>query len=364
MYIVGIDIAKRSHEAIIIDHSGTITRKPFNFQNSHQGLLKLLTELKKISSNTEDFTIAMESTSHYWIALYSALKKKNYKVQVINPIQSNALRNLYIRQVKSDEHDSFIIAEVVRFGRFTEGAVHSSELYELRELCRARTFIVDMCADLKKKVIALLDQVFPEYETIFTNIFGLTSTELLLNCPTPDEILAIETEKLAMILEKPSRKRFSTPKAEQIKEIAKNSFGIILALDSMSLLIKQHIDHVRFIEKQIQEIISEIGDISRFSSSAKLTAFAGIDPTINQSGEFSSNKNHMSKRGSPYLRRAIWQASTSVVMHDPNLKAFFEKKRTEGKPYMKAIGHVTRKLTSIIYAVLRDNKPYYTSIAK
>lgn len=114
------------------------------------------------------------------------------------------------------------------FGRYTEGGMPPSELYELRELCRARSFIVDMTADLKRKVISLLDQTFPEYGTIFTNIFGLTSSELLLNCSTPEEILAIDTGKLTEIIEIPSRKRFSTPKAEQIKEIAANSFGIVL----------------------------------------------------------------------------------------------------------------------------------------
>ena len=107
-------------------------------------------------------------------------------------------------------------------------------------------------------------------------------------------------------------------------------------------------------------ILSEIGDISRFSSSAKLAAFAGIDPTVKQSGEFTATHNHMSKRGSPYLRRALWQASTCAVIHDSALKSFFEKKRIEGKPYMNAIGHVTRKMTNIIFAVLRDNKPYYS----
>ena len=159
----------------------------------------------------------------------------------------------------------------------------------------------------------------------------------------------------------------------------------------MGLLIKQYMEHIRYTEKQIAEldekiaelyshfntplttipgigptlaavILSEVGDISRFSSAAKLAAFAGIDPTVKQSGEFTATHNHMSKRGSPYLRRAIWQASTVAVNCDPTLKAFMEKKRAEGKPYMNAVGHVTRKLTNIIYAVLRDNKPYYPRI--
>lgn len=391
MFIVGVDIAKRSHEAIILDDSGSVVRKAFNFKNDSAGFTKLTAAMTGVSANPEDFIVGMESTGHYWLALYSALRKRGYTVHVLNPIQSNALRGMYIRQVKNDEHDSFIIAEVIRFGRYTEGGLPPSELYELRELCRARTFVVDMTADLKRKVIALLDQAFPEYETIFSDIFGLTSSELLLNCSTPEEILAIDTERLAEILEVPSRKRFRTAKAEQIKEAAANSFGVVLEYGSMGLLVKQYMEHIRYTEKQIAEIenkiselyshfnsplttipgigptlaaaiLSEIGDISRFSSATKLAAFAGIDPTVKQSGEFTATHNHMSKRGSPYLRRAIWQASTVAVNCDPTLKAFMEKKRAEGKSYMNAIGHVTRKLTNIIYAVLRDNKPYYPRI--
>lgn len=225
MFIVGVDIAKRSHEAIVINDSGGIVKKAFNFKNDSEGFKKLIDALNSISTDPSDFVIGMESTAHYWLALYSGLSKSGYTVHVLNPIQSNALHGMYIRQVKNDEHDSLIIADVIRFGKYTEGGMPPSELYELRELCRARSFIVDMTADLKRKVISLLDQTFPEYETIFANIFGLTSSELLLNCSTPEEILAIDTAKLAAIIEIPSRKRFSIPKAEQIKEVAANSFG-------------------------------------------------------------------------------------------------------------------------------------------
>lgn len=387
MYIVGVDIAKRSHEAIVINSDGDIIHKAFNFRNDRQGFSKLLSILNEIGEPS-DFIIGMESTSHYWLALYSQLVKRGFKVHVFNPIQSNALRGMYIRQVKNDEIDSFIIAEVIRFGRYTEGGLPPSKLYELRELCRARFFVVDMVADLKRKVICILDQVFPEYEHIFSNMFGQTSAELLRNFSTPEEILEIDTNALADIIYTQSNKKYGLAKAEEIKSIASNSFGMLMGIDSMSLLIKQYIEHIQFTEKQIKEmdkriadlfsefdtcittipgigpvlgatIFSEIGDISRFSSSAKLTAFAGIDPTVKQSGEFTGTHNHMSKRGSPYLRRAIWQASTIAVRCNPDLKEFFHKKLDEGKPYMNAVGHVTRKLTNIIYAVLRDNKPYY-----
>ena len=391
MFIVGIDIAKFNHEAIIIDSKGKIIRKAFPFKNTSEGFEILLSELNSVSNNISDFTIAMESTSHYWIPLYSALLRNDFNVIVINPIQSDALRNLYIRQIKSDAHDCYVIAEVIRFGHYSEQPIQSTEYYELRELCRERTFIVDMCADLKKKVIALLDQVFPEYQSLFSDIFGFTSTELLINCCTPEDLINISLEDLTKLISKVSKNKFREAKAKEIKEAARTSLGITLGVNSFKMLIKQHTEHVKFMKKQIEEIdekifelfsnfecyittipgigpvlgatiFSEIGDISRFASSSKLAAFAGIDPTIKQSGEYSSTKNHMSKRGSPYLRRAIWQAAIRAAMYEPNLKEFLAKKKLEGKPYMNSIGHVTRKLTNIIYAVMRDNKPYYTPI--
>ena len=387
MYIVGIDIAKRSHDAIIIDSSGGIIKNAFNFKNDRTGFDKLIRVLDSLGNRSE-FLIGMESTSHYWLALFSNLQNKGYTVHVLNPIQSNALRGMYIRQLKNDEHDCLIIADVIRFGRYTQGELPQFKLYELRELCRARLFVVDMVSDLKRKVIALMDRVFPEYETVFSNMFGSTSMNLLSTYSTPEEILSADIEELTDIVSIPSRKRFGLPKAQEIKNTAMDSFGIVFAEKSMSTLIKQHIKHIRFIENQICEIddaisdlfsefdtcittipgignilgatiISEIGDISRFDSAVKLAAFAGIDPTVKQSGEFTGTHNHMSKRGSPYLRRALWQASTVAVRNDPVLHKFFRKKRAQGKQYMNAIGHVTRKMVNIIYAVMRDNKPYY-----
>ena len=146
MYIVGIDIAKRSHEAMIINDAGDIVRKAFSFRNNHTGFMRLLAVMRSVSSAPEDFVIGMEATSHYWLALFAALREHRFTVHVINPLQSNALRGMYIRQVKNDEIDSFIIAEVIRFGRYTEGGLPPSDVYELRELCRARSFIADMAA--------------------------------------------------------------------------------------------------------------------------------------------------------------------------------------------------------------------------
>lgn len=387
MYIVGIDIAKRKHEAAVIDRDGNIVIKSFSFTNNCSGYNRLIDLLRKAKLPLENVTFAMEATGHYWLALFSRLQKEGFRVQVINPVQTNSIRSFYIRQAKTDPRDALLIAEVIRFGHSSESTLHSERIYELRELCRGRHAVVSMQADVKRKIIALLDQVFPEYENVFTNTFGDTSMAILQTCPTPKELADMDLDALCQLIEAPSRKRFSIAKAQELQDLARNSFGFDLVSDVFSTMIKLYSQHLVFLKQQIREmeskmadimssldttimtitgigptlgayILSEIGDISRFSTSAKLAAYAGIDPTMRQSGEYNGVRNRMSKRGSPYLRHAIWLATSSAVHHDPALQAYFQKKRAEGKPYMASLGHACRKMVSIIYAVMRDNKAY------
>ena len=387
MFFVGIDIAKRTHEAVIIDDQGKIVQKSFRFQNSCSGFNQLSSHILRITNIKSQIVIGMESTSHYWLALYTRLMKDGYQVHVINPIQSDALRNLYIRQNKTDSRDAFIIAEVIRFGRFSETQVPQDKMLALREMCRNRFFLVDSVSDLKRKVVALIDQVFPEYETIFSSNFVNSSVQLLTKYPTPEKMCNAKLNSMTDLLLKASNGRFGQAKALEIKGLAKNTFGVKDTCGVYSDLIRCYMEQIQFIQRQIDAldqkiqiimdslespitsitgigtilgstILSEIGDISRFSSSDKLAAFAGIDPTVKQSGDFVGVKNHMSKRGTPYLRRALWMASTIAVQHDPMFQAYYEKKAAEGMRYMKIIGHVSKKMATVIFAVLRDNKPY------
>ena len=387
MFFVGIDIAKRSHEAVITDGEGKIVQKAFNFQNSCSGYNKLLECVRQFTTHRSQVVFGMESTGHYWLVLYTRLMKEGYQVHVINPMQSDAMRGLYIRQNKSDAHDSFLVSEVIRFGKYSETKVPQEKAFALRELCRNRSYMVDSSSDLKRKVIALLDQVFPEYNKIFSKVFVACSVALLAKYATPAEIIKARSDTMTSIIRRASNGYFGKAKAVEIKEAAKNSFGVEDSCSVYAELIHNYIAHIKFIQEQIDRIdekigelvaefdspimsicgigptlgatiLSEIVDISRFKSADKLAAFAGIDPTIRQSGDFVGTKNHMSKRGSPYLRRAIWTASTVAVIYDPMFKAYYDKKAAEGMRYMKIIGHVTKKMAAVIFAVLRDNKPY------
>ena len=391
MFYVGIDVAKHKHEAVVTDDSGSVIIRSFHFANSCDGYKILMEKLKKITVLKSQFVFGMESTGHYWLPLYTRLMRDDYQVQVFNPIQSDALRGLYIRQNKCDSRDAFIIAEILRFGKYSATVVPQDKLMALRELCRNRAFLVDEQSDLKRKADALLDQVFPEYENLFSNNFVHASTELLLKYPTPEKILKASVKTISNIISKASNGYYGLAKAQEIKTAAKDTFGITDTCGAYSSLIVLCISQIKAINEQINElnkkieeifselnskittisgigttlgatIISEIGDINRFTSADKLAAYAGIDPTVKQSGNFNGTKNHMSKRGSPYLRRAIWRACVVAVQNDPMFRAYYEKKAAEGKRYMVIIGHCTKKMMGIIYAVLRDDKEYVPCI--
>lgn len=393
MFIVGIDIAKHTHVASILNSKGQLQGKSFKFSNTTEGFERLITNVKAVCQDISQVRFGMEATGHYWLNLYTHLADIGAAAHVINPIQSDALRGLYIRQTKNDAVDSVIIADVIRFGRYSESAIAQPDLLALRDLTRQRFYLVDMISDLKRKVLALLDRVFPEYPALFSDTFGATSLELLASYTTPEEILAVDTDKLCEFLSKTSRGRFKQDKAHEIKQMAKNSFGALLCTDSLSFMLKQFVEQIQFLECQLGEldsviaerliafdspittitgigntlgaaILSEIGDINRFETPDKLAAFAGIDPTIKQSGQFTGNQNKMSKRGSPYLRRAIWLAATSAILHDPAIKAFYDRKKAQGKHHYTCVGYICRKMINIIFSVLKTNQPYQSVFPK
>lgn len=387
MFIVGIDIAKRNHEATIIDSDGQIVHRAFRFSNNCIGYNLLLSHVRKLTALKSQVVFAMESTAHYWMALHTRLTRDGYSVMVLNPIQPHALRSLYIRKAKTDAKDSLIIADVVRFGRCQASNVPQEKLLALRELCRSRAYLKDTAADLKRKLIAILDKLFPEYETMFDSVFCKSSLAVLGKYPSPQKLKNAQMAKLTQLLWNSSNGHFGEWKARQLKELARGSFGVEdygeVYSSLLVILLEQIIsitEKADMLEERISAlfrefdscldtipgvaailgatILSEVGDISRFPSADKLLAYAGMDPSVTQSGELKGSFSHMSKRGSPYLRRAIWKASTVAVLCDPMFRNYHEKKLAEGLCYMNSIGHVSRKMTAVIFAVLRDGQPY------
>ncbi len=388
MLFVGIDIAKNNHVASMMDEYGKVVFKAFSFSNTTDGGNALFSKLSSYSSNPSDFEIGMEATGHYWLSIYSFLFEKGFLLHVINPIQTDGWRKgTEIRKRKNDTIDSVLIADLIRYGQFVQTRLADEDLFSLRTLTRFRTYLVESISDLKRKVVCVLDQIFPEYQSIFSDIFGKTSKEILLQFSSPIDFENISSESLAELLAQLSRQKIGAAKAEQLKAAASSSFGITFAKNSFTFQLKALIEQISFIENQVKEteseisnimrklnspittitgignvtgaaIISEIGDISKFDNPRKLVAFAGLDATVTQSGEFEASHNVMSKRGSPYLRKAIFQAALIASFHDPVLSVYYQKKKAEGKHHLTCVGAVARKMCNIIYAVLKNNQPY------
>ena len=254
MFYAGIDIAKRSHEAALIGADGQALVESLSFANSQAGCEKLCQLFERLRIPQQELVIGMEATGHYWLALYAYLTEQGYTVQVINPIQSDAFRRMSIRQTKTDAIDALLIAQIMRFGQYSTTALSEENIVALRQLSRYRLALVDICGDCKRRVIALLDQVFPEYERLFSDMFGVSSRELLLRCQTPEDMLDISTEELAALLNKTSRGRFSEQKAQEIQSAAASTFGITYAREAFAFQIKQLIEQICFTEQQLEQL--------------------------------------------------------------------------------------------------------------
>ena len=385
MFYLGIDIGKNTHVASLVDDKKKVIFKAFSFSNSIDGAESLILKLEDFKNELE---VGMEATGHYWLSLYSYLVEKNFTVRVINPIQTDGWRQgIEIRKRKTDIIDSLLIADLLRYGDFVETSLSNEDYLSLRNLSRFRSYLISSIGDLKRKTIALLDQVFPEYASSFSNIFGKTSKEILSNFSTPSDFEDINSDDLSTFLESVTRKNYASKKIDELSKKASSSFGINFCLDSFSLQIKMLIEQISFIQNQVSDveneievlleklnspittipgigsvnaatILGEIGDIKRFSNPSKLVAYAGLDASVSQSGEYESTYNHMSKRGSPYLRRALFQSALRAEFCDPVFSDYYQKKISEGKHHLVATNAVARKLCHTIFAVLTKNEPY------
>ena len=386
MFYLGIDIAKVNHVASLISEDGSILVKAIKFTNSIEGLQKLLDSISNF--DTSQIYCAMEATGTYWLSLFSALTDKGFNVSVFNPYQIKSFRGAYNnRKQKNDVIDSILIANFLSFNGTEQTSLPNDDLLALKNLTRYRSNLVDNICKAKTQVTGILDKVFPEYSDLFSDTFSEASKQILLNCPTPNEVVNFNTRKLANLLKKASRGHHSTDKVREVKSLAKNSFGIKFTGDACSFEIKQLVNQIIFLENQAHElevkikdiyskldnhlqsipgigkvtaptILAEIGDINNFSSPSKLTAFAGLDPSENQSGNKKSSNEKTSKRGSPYLRHALYTAAMVAANNDPIMHDYYIKKRDEGKHHYVALTGVERKLLGIIFHVLKENRDY------
>jgi transposase len=384
MYFCGIDVAKHQHAALVVDDKGQTVQPAFSFDNSRAGFDQLSTAMAELS---EPSVVGLEATGHYWLALYDDLTRQGYSVTVINPLQVAAYRRSGIRKVKTDVLDAFWIADFLRIANLRPTDQDLPVILQLREFSRFRFWLTQQVGDCKRKILSILDRVFPEYETLFSSVFLKSSRALLKEAVSAQEIADFDLAELTNLLRSASRGHFGQAKAETIQNTAQQSVGVGFLVDAVRVQMRCLLEQIDLLQEQVAQldvalaelmdqipqyitsipgiglatgtaILGEIGDVQRFESVDKLVAYAGIDPTVYQTGQFKASEAHMSKRGSPYLRHALWLAATVAVRYDPDLQAFYEAKRKEGKHHGTVIGAVCRKLLARIYVVLKEQRPY------
>ena len=387
MIVVGIDVAKDKHDCFIMNSEGEVLFNPFVIQNNREGFDSLY---EKICSASDDFTkvkVGLEATGHYSYNILGYLLDKGLPTYVINPLHTNLYRkSLSLRKTKTDKVDAHTIAAMllsdVNLKSYSNTLYHNEEL---KSLTRYRFSKVEERAKLKTSVARLVNILFPELEKIVPTLHIASVYALLSEFPSAKLISKVHLTRLTNLLSEASKGRYGRDKAILIRDAARSSIGSYMPAKELELkhtirLIQELNSEINEIEDHINEImeemdtpiltipgisnrmgamiLAEIGDFERFSSPDKILAYAGLSPSTYQSGQLTSSHSHMEKRGSRYLRYALFNATKFVCNWDPTFADYLEKKRSEGKHYNVAISHACKKLIRVIYHLQTTGEEY------
>ena len=391
MIYAGIDVSKDKHDCFITNSDGEVLFKAFTIQNNRDGFDDLF---QKISSVTEDLTkvkVGLEATGHYSYNLLGYLVDKGLATYVINPLHTNLYRkSLSLRQTKTDKVDARTIASMimsdVNLKSYSNISYHNEEL---KSLTRYRFDKVKERAKLKTSISRLVTILFPELEKLVPTLHMASVYAMLVEFPSADAVGTAHLTRLANLLETSSKGHYSKDTSILFREAARTSIGSKMPAKSLELkhtikLIQELDSEIDEIESEIKVImdeinspilsipginyrmgamiIAEIGDFCRFDSPDKILAYAGLSPSTYQSGQLDGAYSHMEKRGSRYLRYALFNATKFVCRWDPTFNAYLAKKRAEGKHYNVAVSHAAKKLVRVIYHLQKTGQPYIKTI--
>ena len=385
MIYVGIDVASNKHDCFLINEKRGTYSSVFTISNDLEGFKKLHKAILDFVKQTNDSNvrIGLESTGHYSNNILLYFVKLNYQVMLINPLLTNMDRKATtVRKTKTDKVDArgicmFLDRNKTDFKPYTLISYHKDAL---KSLSRERFSLIKDYSKQKLKLQRLITIVFPEYLSFFSNLYIPSSINLLYSYPTPKLMSRAKLSSISNFIHGKCKIN-----AQTIKDKATNSIG--QSSDYYAFEIKSVIDALRFYEKQIESynnqiktimdeigknimsipgisyingalILSEIGDINNFESADKLLAYAGLDPSVYQSGKYDANQLTISKRGSKYLRYAIHLASNIIWQHDNTFNEYYQKKLNEGKHHFVILGHIDKKLVRVIYSILKNNTSF------
>ena len=392
MVCVGIDVAKDKHDCFIMNSEGEVLADVFTVPNSREGFETLLQRIRSCTSPTSKTKVGLEATGHYSYNILRFLLDNGLPTFVINPLHTNLYRkSLSLRQTKTDRSDARIIAAMlmsdVDLKSYTDTAYHNEEL---KSLTRYRFDKVQERAKLKQSVARLINILFPELEKLVPSLHLASVYALLSEFPGARQIAQAHLTHFKTVLSEASKGRYDRDKAIEIRDAAKQSIGSVMPAKSLELrhtisLIRELDAEIEEIEAEIQAmmetmqspitsipgiglrmgamILAEVGDFSRFDSPDKILAYAGFSPSTYQSGQLSMNGaySHMEKRGSRYLRYALYNATKYVCLWEPSFATYLAKKRAEGKHYNVAISHAAKKLVRLIYALEKSGEPFHSA---
>ena len=388
MICVGIDVAKDKHDCFILNSEGEVLADVFTIPNNMDGFDHLIQTIRSVSSSQDKIKVGLEATGHYSYNILGFLLDNGLDSFVINPLHTNLYRkSLSLRKTKTDRVDARTIATMlmsdVDLKSYTDTAYHNEEL---KSLTRYRFDKVKERAKLKTSVSRLVCILFPELEKLVPSLHMTSVYALLSEFPGAKQIANAHLTRLKSLLEDSSRGHYGRDRAVEMREAARVSIGSSMPGKSLELqhtirLIHELDTEIAEIEAAIQlimeelhspittipgiglrmgaMILAEVGDFSNFDSPDKILAYAGLSPSTYQSGQLNNCYAHMEKRGSKYLRFAIFNATKYVCHWDPVFADYLAKKRAEGKHYNVAISHAAKKLVRLIYALQKSGVPYH-----
>lgn len=391
MIYVGIDVAKDKHDCFIVSSDGEVLQDVFTIPNTMIGFDDLFQKICSVSGTLDKIKVGLEATGHYSYNILGFLLDKGLPTFVINPLHTNLYRkSLSLRKTKTDKVDARTIASMlmsdVNLKSYTDTAYHNEEL---KSLTRYRFDKVKERAQLKQSIARLVSILFPELEKLVPTLHLASVYTLLSEYPGAKQVASANLTHLKALLRAVSKGHYGHEKAIEIRDTARCSIGSRMPAKSLELrhtikLIQELDAEIAEIEAEIKPImdelqspiltipgisyrmgamiLAEIGDFSRFDSPDKILAFAGLSPSTYQSGQLTSSYSHMEKRGSRYLRYAIFNATKFVCHWDSAFAAYLAKKRSEGKHYNVAISHASKKLVRLIYALEKSKQSYNPTI--
>ena len=387
MIFVGIDVAKDKHDCFITNTDGEVLFKSFTITNNLDGFNELYQKIESVMEDVSKVKVGLEATGHYSYNLLGYLLDKGLPTYVINPLHTNLYRkSLSLRQTKTDKVDAHTIASMlmsdVNLKSYSDTSYHNEEL---KSLTRYRFDKVKERAQLKQSISRLVCILFPELEKLVPTLHQNSVYELLYEFPGAKHVANAHLTRLSNLVETASKGHYTKDTAITFREAARTSIGSNMPAKSLEL--KHTIKLIRELDAEIEEIeneikiimdeinspilsipgisyrmgamiIAAIGDFSKFDSPDKILAFAGMSPSTYQSGQLDNCYARMEKRGSRYLRYALYNATAYVCLWDPTFKAYLAKKRSEGKHYYVALSHATKKLIRVIYQLETSGQQY------